>query len=58
MKVSEAVERRVSIRAFRPERPSAEMVRGLLEAAARAPSGGNLQPWKVYALAGAPLEDL
>jgi len=58
MKVSEAVQRRVSIRAFRPERPSAEMVRGLLKAAARAPSGGNLQPWKVYALTGAPLEDL
>ena len=58
MKVSEAVENRVSIRAFRPERPSAETVRGILEAAARAPSGGNLQPWKVYALTGAPLEDL
>jgi len=58
MKVSEAVGNRVSIRAFRPERPSAEIVRGILEAAARAPSGGNLQPWKVYALTGAPLEDL
>lgn len=30
----------------------------LLEKAARAPSGGNLQPWRVYALAGAPLEEL
>ena len=26
--------------------------------AARAPSGGNLQPWRVHALAGAVLEDL
>ena len=30
-------------------------VRELLEAAAQAPSGGNLQPWRVYALAGEPL---
>lgn len=58
MKVSEAVDRRVSIRAFRPDCPPEAVVRGILEAAARAPSGGNLQPWKVYALAGAPLEDL
>jgi nitroreductase len=26
--------------------------------AARAPSGGNLQPWRVWALAGAPLAEL
>ena len=30
----------------------------ILEAAARAPSGGNLQPWRVYALAGEPLAQL
>lgn len=58
MNVSEAVDRRISIRAFKPEAPPAAMVRGILEAAARAPSGGNLQPWRVYALAGAPLEAL
>jgi nitroreductase len=33
-------------------------VRQLLEAASRAPSGGNLQPWRVTALAGEPLEAL
>jgi len=33
-------------------------VRDILDRAARAPSGGNLQPWRVHALAGAPLEDL
>lgn len=58
MQVSEAVDRRISVRAFRPECPPAAQVRGLLEAAARAPSGGNLQPWKVYALAGSPLQEL
>ena len=55
MKVSDAVQRRVSIRAFKPEVPPAAVVRTLLERAARAPSGGNLQPWHVHALAGEPL---
>ena len=58
MDVTQAVASRVSIRAFKPDRPSTQLVREILEAAARAPSGGNLQPWRVYALAGAPLADL
>jgi len=58
MNVSEAVARRVSIRAFRPDPAPAATVREILELAAKAPSGGNLQPWRVYALAGAPLEAL
>ena len=33
-------------------------MREILRLAARAPSGGNLQPWRVHALAGAALEDL
>jgi nitroreductase len=56
MNVSEAVERRISVRAFRPDPVPAAVVREILEAAARAPSGGNLQPWRVCALTGAPLE--
>jgi nitroreductase len=56
--VSEAVDHRVSIRAFKPEAPSGAVVREILQAAARAPSGGNLQPWRVYALAGAALAEL
>lgn len=58
MNVTEAVDRRISVRAFKLETPSAALVREILEAAARAPSGGNLQPWRVYALAGAPLAEL
>jgi nitroreductase len=57
MNVSEAVEKRVSIRAFRPDPVPGALVREILERAARAPSGGNLQPWRVYALAGAPLAE-
>ena len=58
MRVSEAVHRRASIRAFKPDMPPAVVVRALLEGAARAPSGGNLQPWHVHALAGEPLAQL
>ncbi len=55
MDVAEAVRRRYSARAFKPDPVPGELVRRLLEEAARAPSGGNLQPWRVYALAGDPL---
>ncbi|MEO1252883.1 MAG: nitroreductase family protein, partial [Pseudomonadota bacterium] len=55
--VSEAVERRMSVRAFRPDPVPAETVRALLNKARRAPSGGNVQPWKVDVLLGARLDD-
>lgn len=58
MKVSEAIAKRMSVRAFTQEVPPATTVRSILEAAARAPSGGNLQPWRVHALTGAPLAEL
>lgn len=58
MNVSEAIERRISVRAFKPDPVPKAFVSEILEKAARAPSGGNLQPWRVYALAGAALADL
>lgn len=58
MNVSEAVARRISVRAFKSDPVPGAVVREILEAAARAPSGGNLQPWRVHALTGAPLEAL
>jgi nitroreductase len=57
MDVAEAVRTRMSVRAFKPDPVPGDLVRALLEAAALAPSGGNLQPWRVYALAGAPLAE-
>ena len=39
MDVIDAVNRRMSVRAFRPDPVDAALVRELLEAAARAPSG-------------------
>ena len=56
MEVTQAMKRRMSVRAFRPDPPSEAMVREILEAAHRSPSGGNLQPWRVYVLAGVALE--
>ena len=58
MDVTTAVAQRSSVRAFKADVPSKTMVQAILEAAARAPSGGNLQPWRVYALTGEPLIDL
>lgn len=57
MDVAEAVKKRISTRAFKPDPVPGDTVRRLLETAAWAPSGGNLQPWRVYALAGAPLAE-
>ena len=58
MNVSEAIDSRMSCRAFLSTPVPVEVVRNILQTAKRAPSGGNLQPWHVYVLAGAPLAEL
>jgi nitroreductase len=58
MKVSEALDSRMSCRAFSPDPVPEATVRRILETARRAPSGGNLQPWYVDVLTGAPLAAL
>ena len=58
MDVREAVETRFSCRAFLPTPVPEAIVRAILDGAARAPSGGNLQPWRVFALSGEPLAAL
>ncbi|MGD9774097.1 nitroreductase [Diaphorobacter sp.] len=55
MNVTQALSQRRSVRAFLPQAPSADIVRALIEGAARAASGGNVQPWRVLALTGEPL---
>ncbi len=52
MKVSEAVDKRMSVRAFTDEPVSSDLIRKILVKASRAPSGGNLQPWKICILNG------
>jgi nitroreductase len=58
MDVREAVASRYSCRAFLPKLVPEKTVREIVELAARAPSAGNMQPWRVYAMAGEPLESL
>jgi nitroreductase len=52
MDVREAVASRYSCRAFLPTPVLEATVRDIVERAARAPSGGNLQAWRIYAVAG------
>ncbi|HEX7945433.1 MAG TPA: nitroreductase [Phenylobacterium sp.] len=58
MNVSDAIAGRFSVRAFKPDPVPRALVAEILELACRAPSGGNLQPWRVYGLSGAPLAEL
>lgn len=55
MNVTEAVRSRHSIRAFLDKPVPEAVIREVLDTAARAPSGGNVQPWRIYAVAGEPL---
>ena len=52
MNVSEAVRKRKSTRSFLPDPVDDAVIVELLEGAARAPSGGNVQPWRIYVLNG------
>src|SRR3569832_235003 len=58
MDVREAVSSRYSCRAFLDKPVPVALVRDIVEKGARAPSAGNMQPWRVYALAGKPLDAL
>jgi nitroreductase len=52
MNVAEAISGRASCRAFTDQPVAIETVERILQVAIRAPSGGNLQPWRVHLLAG------
>ncbi|MDO8379758.1 nitroreductase [Phenylobacterium sp.] len=58
MEVAEALATRITCRAFRDAPVPRATVEAILTAASRAPSGGNLQPWRVWALAGPELAAL
>ncbi|HWK43782.1 MAG TPA: nitroreductase [Stellaceae bacterium] len=51
--VDQAIESRRSLRAFLPTPVPRETVERILDVAARAPSGTNMQPWRVHVLGGA-----
>ena len=52
MDVIEAVQARRSVRRFRPDPVDDAVLRTLVASAARAPSGGNVQPWRIYVVNG------
>ena len=58
MNVTEAVQSRKSVRAFLSTPAPEDAIRKILIDAARAPSGGNVQPWKTYVLAGKVRDEL
>ncbi|MFQ5564027.1 MAG: nitroreductase [Parvularculaceae bacterium] len=53
-----AIKSRISTRAFLDKPVAEEQVREILEIARYAPSGGNVQPWRVWAVAGPARERL
>jgi nitroreductase len=56
MQLIEAVDSRMSCRAFLDKPVAKATLCDILQTAARAPSGGNLQPWLVHALTGNTLK--
>ena len=56
--VDQAILSRYSNRAFLPQPVEKEKIQHILQIAARAPSGTNTQPWKVYVLQGAKRDEL
>jgi nitroreductase len=56
--VDAAITSRRSIRGYLPTPVAREDIEAILDVAARAPSGTNTQPWKVYVLTGALKQEL
>ena len=58
MDVTEAVEKRRSIRAFRPDPVPEEIIKKIMTLAQRAPSWTNTQPWEFAVVTGGKLKEL
>ena len=58
MDVVEAIRERMSIRAFKPDPVSLDMLKKILEQALRAPSWANTQPWEFAIVTGKQLEGI
>jgi len=54
--VTEAINTRITARAFLDKPIPGDILKGIFETARRTPSGGNLQPWNVHVLTGEPLD--
>ena len=58
MIVSDALKKRTSIRQFTSEPVGDDVLREMLETAAWSPSGGNVQPWRIYVVNGESMTKL
>lgn len=58
MTVGEAIAARRSVRGFLDTPVDPAVIRAILEQAARAPSGGNLQPWHIDVVTGGSMDRL
>ena len=52
MTLKELIKSRYSVRSFTNEMVGIEKIKEILDIENSAPSGGNIQPWKVYVLTG------
>ena len=52
MTLKELIKSRYSVRSFTDEMVGIEKIKEILDIANSAPSGGNIQPWKVYVVSG------
>lgn len=58
MTVTEALQKRMSVRGNLDKEVPQDLLETILTTAQRAPSGGNLQPWRVIALTGQSKQNL
>jgi nitroreductase len=58
MDISEAIDQRKSIRAFKPDPVPRDTLQAILQEAIRAPSWANTQPWEFAVATGKPLEEI
>ncbi len=58
MELREAIAKRRSIRAYKPDPVPREVLEDLLEAAVKAPSNSNIQPWHLYVVSGKKKSEL
>jgi len=58
MDILESVEKRKSIRAFKPDPVPQPILQEIMERSLRAPSWGNTQPWDLIVVAGSKLEEI
>jgi len=56
--VDQAITSRHSVRAFSSTPVETQLIKDILTVASRAPSGNNIQPWKVYVVTGKKRQEL